>query len=165
MTTKTTIVAGMVHNATFALWLKICHWPHGCDTKKTEDKVEARSRNFGGPADIGFNIPFDMSILACVFPFSWKNFRKESIDHLNIINHCSSGIEAALSNAEQALNKWLESIWFPYVEEVSRDSTKGGSSTSTGRFLKNHLHLRGKMINFIGKLLLQGRMTWSSRTC
>ena len=56
------------------------------------------------------------------------------MQYLNIINHCSSGIEAALSNAEQALNKWLESIWFPYVEEVSRsDSTKG---TSTGRFLK-----------------------------
>ena len=65
------------------------------------------------------------------------------MQYLNIINHCSSGIEAALSNAEQALNKWLESIWFPYVEEASSDSTKGGSSTSTGRFLKQLQHPTG----------------------
>ena len=70
------------------------------------------------------------------------------MQYLNIINHCSSGIEAALSNAEQALNKWLESIWFPHVDEVSSDSTKGGSSTSTGRFLKTPFAPKGENDKF-----------------
>ena len=90
MTTKTTTVAGMVHNATFVLCLIICHWPHGSDTKKTEDM--ARSTNFGEPGDIGFNIPFDMFILACVFPFSWKIFRKEWID-LNAIPEYNQSLQ------------------------------------------------------------------------
>ena len=90
MTTKTTTVAGMVHNAIFALCLKICHWPHRSDIKKTEHM--ARSTNFGGPGDIGSNTPFDMFILACVFPFSWKNFRKEWID-LNAIPEYNQSLQ------------------------------------------------------------------------